>query len=55
MGDFNDLLSNEDKRSRLDHPRWRILGFRKAVHDSGLINLRFFEYPLTWVKGTWAK
>jgi len=47
MGNYNDLLSNEDKRSRLDHPPWRIFGFHKALHDSGLIYLRFFKYPLT--------
>jgi hypothetical protein len=46
MGDFNDLLSNEDKRSRVDHPPWRIMGFREAVHDNGLIDLRFSGYPL---------
>lgn len=46
MGDFNDLLSNEDKRSWVDHPPWRIMGFREAVHDNGLIDLRFSEYPL---------
>lgn len=28
MGDFNDILSHEDKRGQHDHPNWRIQGFR---------------------------
>jgi hypothetical protein len=51
MGDFNDLLSNEDKRSRVDHPPWRIRGFREAVQDSRLIDLHLTGYAYTWVKG----
>jgi hypothetical protein len=51
MGDFNDLLSNEEKRSRVDHPPWRIRGFREAVQHSGLIDLHLIGYPFTWVKG----
>lgn len=51
MGDFNDLLSNEEKRSRVDHPPWRIRGFREAVQDSGLIDIHMTGYPFTWVKG----
>jgi len=39
----------------VDHPPWRIMGFRGAIHDSGLIDLRFSGYPFTWVKGTWGK
>jgi len=51
MGDFNDLLSNEEKRSRVDHPPWKIRGFREVVQDSGLIDIHLTGYPFTWVKG----
>ncbi|MCH82637.1 endonuclease/exonuclease/phosphatase family protein [Trifolium medium] len=39
MGDFNDILSNDDKRSRVEHPPWRIRGFRSAVQDNNLTDL----------------
>ncbi|MCH85996.1 hypothetical protein A2U01_0006849, partial [Trifolium medium] len=51
MGDFNDLLSNEDKRSRVEHTPWRIRGFRSAVQDSNLVDLPLIGYPFTWVRG----
>jgi hypothetical protein len=51
MGDFNDLLSNDEKRSKVDHPPWRIRGFRDAVQDSNLVDLPLIGYPFTWVKG----
>ncbi|GAU12281.1 hypothetical protein TSUD_141890 [Trifolium subterraneum] len=34
MGDFNDLLSNEENRSSVEHPPWRIRGFIDAVQES---------------------
>jgi exonuclease III len=51
MGDFNDILSNEEKRSGVDHPLWRIRGFRDAVQDSNLVDIPLIGYPFTWVKG----
>jgi hypothetical protein len=27
LGDFNDILSNDEKISTTDHPPWRIQGF----------------------------
>jgi exonuclease III len=50
MGDFNDILSNEDKRGRVDHPSWRIQGFREAVQDSGLIDMPLHGYSYTWLR-----
>jgi len=44
-GDFNDLLSNEEKRSRVAHPPLRIRGFREVVEDSRLIDLHLLGYP----------
>ncbi|GAU36460.1 hypothetical protein TSUD_166260 [Trifolium subterraneum] len=51
MGDFNDILSNEEKRSKVNHPPWRIRGFREAVQDSNLVDLPLIGYPFTWIKG----
>jgi len=51
MGDFNDILSNEDKRSHVDHPPWRIRGFREAVQDCNLVDLPLRGYQYTWGKG----
>jgi hypothetical protein len=51
MGDFNDMLSEEDKRGGTPQPHWLIRGFREAVQDSGLIDLPMDGYPFTWTKG----
>ncbi|PNX85909.1 hypothetical protein L195_g041983, partial [Trifolium pratense] len=50
MGDFNDILSNEEKRSRDDHPPWRIRGFREAIQDCNLIDIPLQGYPFTWIR-----
>jgi hypothetical protein len=47
MGDFNDMLSSEDKRGGVAQPQWLIRGFREAVQDSGLIDLPMDGYPFT--------
>lgn len=51
IGDFNDLLSNEEKRGRCDHPLWKIRGFREAVTDCQLTNLVLEGHQFTWSKG----
>jgi hypothetical protein len=50
MGDFNDLLSNEEKRSSVEHPSWRIRGFRDAVQESNLVDIPLIGYPFTWIR-----
>lgn len=35
MGDINDLLLPEEKRSRHPHPQWLIRGFREVVEVVG--------------------
>ncbi|MCI15822.1 endonuclease/exonuclease/phosphatase family protein, partial [Trifolium medium] len=50
MGDFNDMLSSEDKRGGSEQPQWLIRGFREAVQDSRLIDLPMEGYPFTWIK-----
>lgn len=50
IGDFNDMLSSEDKRGIHDHPEWCIRGFRSVVIDSGLVDIPLEGYPFTWWK-----
>ncbi|XP_020219628.1 uncharacterized protein LOC109802621 [Cajanus cajan] len=50
MGDFNDLLTDDDKRGTHAHPPWLLHGFRSAVTDANLIDLPLEGYKYTWVK-----
>jgi hypothetical protein len=50
IGDFNDLLSQEDKRGNRPHPNWLCNGFRTAVSDCDLTDIRLEGYPFTWIK-----
>ncbi|MCI26034.1 endonuclease/exonuclease/phosphatase family protein [Trifolium medium] len=49
MGDFNDILSNDEKKSRVDHPPWRIRGFREAIQECNLVDIPLQGYPFTWI------
>ncbi|XP_075481232.1 uncharacterized protein LOC142521946 [Primulina tabacum] len=51
IGDFNDLLSPDDKKGKHEHPQWLYNGFRQAVMDSGLSGLPLIVYPFTWARG----
>ncbi|MCH81633.1 endonuclease/exonuclease/phosphatase family protein, partial [Trifolium medium] len=55
MGDFNDMLSADDKRGGTAQPNWLIRGFREAVQDSRLIDLPMEGYQFTWTKGRRAQ
>jgi exonuclease III len=48
IGDFNDLLSHEDKRGT--HPNWLCNGFCSAVSDCDLTDIPLEGYPYTWIK-----
>jgi hypothetical protein len=50
IGDFNDLLSQEDKRGNHPHPNWLCNGFRTAVSDCDLTDIHLEGYPFTWIK-----
>ncbi|GAU27412.1 hypothetical protein TSUD_356480 [Trifolium subterraneum] len=50
IGDFNDLLSQEDKKGLLPHPNWLCSGFRSAVNDCDLTDIHLEGYPFTWLK-----
>jgi hypothetical protein len=48
VGDFNDILSNDDKRGRVPHPQWLLNGFRQAVEDCELIDIPLHGHSYTW-------
>jgi hypothetical protein len=50
VGDFNDLLSQEDKKGTHPHPNWLCNGFRSAVSDCDLTDIQLEGYPFTWIK-----
>jgi hypothetical protein len=50
IGDFNDILSSDEKRGRNDRPDWLINGFREAVEEAGLLDIEWVGYPFTWFK-----
>jgi hypothetical protein len=50
IGDFNDLLSQEDKKGTHPHPNWLCNGFRNAVSDCDLTDIHLEGYPYTWIK-----
>lgn len=50
IGDFNDILSSDDKCGRVDHPQWLLSGFREAVSDCSLTDIYLEGYSFTWFK-----
>lgn len=50
VGDFNDLLCQDDKRGLHEHTQWLFSGFRQASSDCNLIDLPMVGYPYTWVR-----
>ncbi|MCH83137.1 endonuclease/exonuclease/phosphatase family protein, partial [Trifolium medium] len=50
IGDFNDILSSDEKKGRADRENCLITGFREAVLDAGLFHLFMHGYQFTWFK-----
>ncbi|PNX92542.1 ribonuclease H [Trifolium pratense] len=50
IGDFNDLLSHEDKKGIHPHPNWLCMGFREAISDYDLSDIPLEGHPFTWIK-----
>ncbi|KAL9444583.1 hypothetical protein AB3S75_017718 [Citrus x aurantiifolia] len=48
IGDFNDLLAANEKRGRIAHPNWKLVGFQNAIADCQLIDLGVIGYQFTW-------
>ncbi|XP_019183730.1 PREDICTED: uncharacterized protein LOC109178648 [Ipomoea nil] len=51
IGDFNDLLYQNEKRGGNLHPNSLLRGFGEAIEDCGLSQLPMVGYPYTWEKG----
>lgn len=47
-GDFNCILSNEEKWGGLDKEDWEQQDFRNFIDDNDLIDVGCVEYPFTW-------
>jgi hypothetical protein len=47
-GDFNELLSGDEKWGRLPRPEPQMIMFRKLVDDCGFMDLGFNGPPFTW-------
>ncbi|XP_058732856.1 uncharacterized protein LOC131604433 [Vicia villosa] len=50
IGDFNDLLSQQDKRGNHEHPNWLCVGFRQVVNDCDLNDIPIEGHQFTWIK-----
>ena len=48
LGDFNDIISDMDKKGLVDHPTWLINDFREVKLDCGLHDVPLEGYPYTW-------
>jgi len=51
IGDFNDMLSVEDKWGNTDHLDALIQWFREAIKDCQLTDIPLEGYPNTWERG----
>ncbi|KAG4957992.1 hypothetical protein JHK85_044372 [Glycine max] len=45
---FNDLVSNDDKLGKNDHPNWLIHGFHEVISYGNLHDLPIDGYKYTW-------
>ncbi|KAM6580301.1 hypothetical protein CsatA_004075 [Cannabis sativa] len=48
IGDFNNILSNEDKKGGRPYPSSLLWGFQATIQDCNLIDLELKGYPYTW-------
>lgn len=54
IGDFNDLLSPEDKKGRVPHPNWLFTGFRDAILACNLSDIDLEGHKYTWCRSNGA-
>ncbi|EEF41811.1 conserved hypothetical protein [Ricinus communis] len=52
MGDYNELLNEEDKRGHVPIPAWMLRGFKDVVLDVGLCDLPVNRHQYTWNRDT---
>lgn len=50
FGDFNDMLNTYDKQGKHPHPPSLLEGFRSAIEDCNLKELKLTNGAFTWEK-----
>uniref|UniRef100_A0A2N9I5D1 Reverse transcriptase domain-containing protein n=1 Tax=Fagus sylvatica TaxID=28930 RepID=A0A2N9I5D1_FAGSY len=48
IGDFNEIVKLEEMKGRIPRSDRQMRGFRSALDDCGLMDLRFRGFPYTW-------
>lgn len=48
IGDYNEVLTQNDKKGGGQVPPWHFKGFRDTLLHCGLHDLPFNGYPFTW-------
>ncbi|XP_062088747.1 uncharacterized protein LOC133795307 [Humulus lupulus] len=48
IGDFNNIISHEDKRGGLPYPNWLVQGFQDVIQECGLHDINLIGYQFTW-------
>ncbi|XP_050222275.1 uncharacterized protein LOC126672367 [Mercurialis annua] len=51
LGDFKDMLDNEEKRGGEPQLNWLLTGFRLVIIDCGLVDIGAKCYQYTWSRG----
>uniref|UniRef100_A0A803NH35 Uncharacterized protein n=1 Tax=Cannabis sativa TaxID=3483 RepID=A0A803NH35_CANSA len=51
LGDFNNVVSQADKRGGRPYPSWLVEGFQKALADCNLVDIDLCGYQFTWERG----
>ncbi|XP_074346940.1 uncharacterized protein LOC141685753 [Apium graveolens] len=50
IGDFKNIVSQQDKRGGAPYPTWIIEGFNEVLSETGLIDLDIVGHQFTWKK-----
>lgn len=50
IGEFNDLLSQEDKRGIHPHPNWLCTSFWNAIEECDITDIKLDNHHFTWHK-----
>lgn len=48
IGDFNDMLTADEKKGGKNHPRCLLNGFSEVISDCNLIDLGYIGDKFTW-------
>ena len=51
VGDFNDILTNSEKKGRVRHPPSLIVGFQTTVQRCCIFYIPLIIHPYTWERG----